>query len=59
MADRQEIIVNVKGGLIESITGVPLGAVVVVRDYDVEGDEKAAELDENDEPCIVSFWLPT
>ena len=45
-------------GLVVSVSGVPAGFVVVVRDYDVEGSEKAAELDENENPCVISFWLP-
>jgi hypothetical protein len=56
MANRIEIEITVCGGLVQNITGIPPGVFVTVRDYDCDMNDRGAELDDNDEPCVVSFW---
>jgi hypothetical protein len=55
---RTEITITVDGGIVQDIEGIPPNVVVVVRDYDCEPDDKAAELGPDDRPCVVSFWEP-
>lgn len=52
-----EIIVYVRGGVVQDVSGVPKGIVVKVYDYDVDGisvDE--LDRDENGTGCIIGHW---
>lgn len=52
-----DIIVELNGGLIQDVSGLPKGWNIVVRDYDVEGaDEDDLETDEDGEYYSESWW---
>jgi len=50
-----EITIDLRGGTIDEVRGVPAGTTITVRDYDTEG---SAETDQDDqgEPCFISRW---
>lgn len=55
---KQKIIVEVTGGVISNVSGIPDGYEVEVRDYDSEAAESADDLqeDEDGNEYIGSTW---
>jgi len=47
--------ITVEGGVIQDIE-VPKGVRVILRDYDVDGEEKKLQKDENGDPYIETVW---
>lgn len=55
----QSITVIVKGGIVETVEGVPAGVEVRVRDYDQVQADDSAEIDENGRPYTEAVWGTT
>jgi hypothetical protein len=56
-SDQHAIVITVEGGVIQSIENIPPGVRIVVRDYDVDGTERAGLVeDENGEQFVESIW---
>lgn len=56
-SDQHNIVITVEGGVIQSIENIPPGVRVVVRDYDVDGAERAGLVeDENGVSCVEVIW---
>jgi len=54
--DHHTIVITVEGGVIQSIENIPSGVRVVVRDYDVDGSERAVLEDEDGESFAETVW---
>jgi hypothetical protein len=51
----EKIVVIVKGGLVQEVTGIPAGCVIEVRDYDIDGrDENRMLTDESGKAYVIS-----
>ena len=53
----QEILIIMKGGLIQEIYGIPPDVVIRIKDYDVDGcDEERLQRDRDGDPNCESVW---
>lgn len=53
----KNIIINVKGGVVQSVHNVPVGVEVQVNDFDIDGvEDKMLSTLKNGEKCLVGLW---
>lgn len=54
---RTEIIVTVRGGVVQHVSGIPAGVIVTIHDYDVtDPEDPAVEQDDDGDLMVVSLW---
>jgi|APCry1669189204_1035204.scaffolds.fasta_scaffold1164704_1 hypothetical protein len=52
---KRTVRITMKGGVIQDIE-VPKDVRVIVRDYDVDGQEEGVQRDENGDPYLENIW---
>jgi len=55
---KKTVRITVEGGVVQHVQ-VPKGVTVVVRDYDVDGEDEGLEEDENGDKYVESVWNDT
>jgi hypothetical protein len=53
-----KVIIDVEGGIIQSIKNIPPGIIIEVRDYDVEGADTEEIKTIDGEEAVISTWYP-
>ena len=54
--ENKQIIIEVRGGVVEVVSSTPFDIDVIVRDYDIDGSEEDLKTDENGDEYIEGIW---